>query len=679
MSLSPSGGTFRTLLGQLADEDFAGRSFELSLFREKLKPESPSAERIVNVYGPGGIGKTSLLAQFRRIAENAGAAYASVDMREAAANPELLCREAAHQLGFETTIDHMNVPDRDFVNRLREIAANKPVVLALDRFEEAGTLDEWLRIRMLPELPANLLIVIAGRYPLGGPWLSAGWRRLTIPLPLGELEYADVRDYAHRIGLGDSDWTDELWIRSAGYPLSLSLLAQLAVARQSAGVKSLNLSMQWQREKLDALLRLWLDEAPEDDIRPLLYAAAIPRSFDHELLNEIAGHSWAHSLFDRLIRLSFVRRTDRSWQIHDLVRERLRGEMQERSPELYAEYVERAIGKLRARADASLAQGMPAAGREMSELLSLVGNPILRAHFRRTRATDHYWETATEGTIAEAEHYVSYRLANAKPYIIACSDPESNAVFRYELTAEESVMRLRGWNVRELHAMDNRSIRLLRGPEGDVAGLAAILSIRPDTLMALTRLAASAQAISELPSDKDVLGGQYIVALDVSDMERIELRSALVHLQFELALGGKLLLSAPPVPDYYRDAHEANGYVPVNGSDSSTTALLYAIDTRTTAGMRAYLDRIVQRQATASNDARPSQPAADFMLTAREQEVADLLIRGATNAEIAARLFVSEAAVKKHVNAMLHKTGLSNRTQLAACLIERQQSRNLSS
>lgn len=674
MSLSHSEGTFRTLLGQLADEDFAGRRFELSLFREKLKPESPSGERIVNVYGPGGIGKTSLLAQFRRIAEEAGAAYATVDMRDMAANPDLLCREAARQLGFEFAAGTSDAPESDFVNRMREIAATTPVVLAFDRFEEAGTLDEWLRVRMLPELPANLLIVIAGRYPLGGPWLSAGWRRLTIPLPLGELEYADVRDYARRLGLGsDSESTDELWIQSAGYPLSLSLLAQLAVARRSAGVKTLKLARE--REKLDALLRLWLDEAPEDDIRPLLYAAAIPRTFDHELLNDIAGHPWAHSLFDRLIRLSFVRRSDRSWQIHDLVRERIRGELQERSPDLYAEYIERAIGKLRARADASLAHGLPAAAREMSELLSLVGNPILRAHFRRTRATDHYWETATEGTIAEAEHYVSYRLANAKPCTIACSDPESNAVFRYELTAEESVLRLRGWNVRELYAMDNRSIRLLRGPEGDVAGLAAILSIRPDTLMALTRLAASAHAISKLPSDKDVLGGKYIVALDISDMERIELRSALVHLQFELALGGALLLSAPPAQDYYRDAHEANGYVPVQGN--AEPALLYEIDTRTTAGMRAYLDRVMQRQRySVSSPVQPAPYAVDFTLTTREQEVADLLIRGSTNAEIAARLFVSEAAVKKHVNAMLSKTGLSNRTQLAACLIERQQSRN---
>lgn len=125
-----------------------------------------------------------------------------------------------------------------------------------------------------------------------------------------------------------------------------------------------------------------------------------------------------------------------------------------------------------------------------------------------------------------------------------------------------------------------------------------------------------------------------------------------------------------------RDAHEANGYVPVNQSGSNGPSLLYEIDTRATSGMQAYLDRVMQRQAPAANHSHPVRHTADIALTTREQEVAALLVRGATNAEIAARLFVSEAAVKKHVNAMLHKTGLSNRTQLAACLIERQQSRN---
>ncbi|UUZ87056.1 LuxR C-terminal-related transcriptional regulator [Paenibacillus sp. P26] len=60
---------------------------------------------------------------------------------------------------------------------------------------------------------------------------------------------------------------------------------------------------------------------------------------------------------------------------------------------------------------------------------------------------------------------------------------------------------------------------------------------------------------------------------------------------------------------------------------------------------------------------------ASSPLTPREREVAERLVNGETNAEIAASLFISEAAVKKHVNAMLHKYGVKNRTRLAKCLI----------
>ncbi len=52
-------------------------------------------------------------------------------------------------------------------------------------------------------------------------------------------------------------------------------------------------------------------------------------------------------------------------------------------------------------------------------------------------------------------------------------------------------------------------------------------------------------------------------------------------------------------------------------------------------------------------------------LTDREREVATAVGAGASNAEIAASLFMSEATVKAHVSRLLSKLDLSNRVQIA--------------
>jgi two-component system NarL family response regulator len=58
-------------------------------------------------------------------------------------------------------------------------------------------------------------------------------------------------------------------------------------------------------------------------------------------------------------------------------------------------------------------------------------------------------------------------------------------------------------------------------------------------------------------------------------------------------------------------------------------------------------------------------------LTARELEVLHLIVAGKSNKEIGNALFISEATVKTHVNSLLSKMGVEDRTQAATSALQR--------
>jgi DNA-binding NarL/FixJ family response regulator len=81
---------------------------------------------------------------------------------------------------------------------------------------------------------------------------------------------------------------------------------------------------------------------------------------------------------------------------------------------------------------------------------------------------------------------------------------------------------------------------------------------------------------------------------------------------------------------------------------------------------RAALDPAVQHylvDAIATHPDVTAAPALPDGLTQREAEVLTLIAEGLTNAEIAARLCISEATVKSHINHLLTKIGARDRAQ----------------
>ena len=90
-------------------------------------------------------------------------------------------------------------------------------------------LDAYLRRDVLPALPDQALVVIAGRGAPDHGWFAGGWEALTARLDLGALAPQDARRLLAAHGLSDDrvpaiiDW-------AAGSPLALALAADAAIA-----------------------------------------------------------------------------------------------------------------------------------------------------------------------------------------------------------------------------------------------------------------------------------------------------------------------------------------------------------------------------------------------------------------------------------------------------------------
>ena len=110
----------------------------------------------------------------------------------------------------------------------------------------------------------------------------------------------------------------------------------------------------------------------------------------------------------------------------------------------------------------------------------------------------------------------------------------------------------------------------------------------------------------------------------------------------------------------------ARGYLTKDAGAEEIRRALEAV-----VGGEVALDPAVQRHlvdvlAGGAGGPGPAAPALPDGLTPREAEVLALIAEGLTNAEIAARLVVSEATVKSHVNHLLAKIGARDRAQAVA-------------
>lgn len=87
----------------------------------------------------------------------------------------------------------------------------------------------------------------------------------------------------------------------------------------------------------------------------------------------------------------------------------------------------------------------------------------------------------------------------------------------------------------------------------------------------------------------------------------------------------------------------------------------------TRAGLPTLAPEVTQILLTSA----PAPQSSSTQLTAREQEVLDLMEAGLSNAEVARHLKISQYTVKNHVSNILEKLGVSNRTEAVSLVLKK--------
>ncbi|MCZ6680144.1 MAG: ATP-binding protein [Candidatus Poribacteria bacterium] len=331
MLYNQEGGNLMT--SRLADHldaaryrQFIGRVREQPLFQSALTTSKPPFH-LLYVFGPGGIGKTTLLGKFVSLCQDAQVQAIAIDARNIEPSPN----------SFVTALGHaMGVSPQDTIP---EVFASQPSrhVILIDTYEQLAPLDDWLRENFLPQLPENVITVLAGRQPPAVSWRTdPGWQTLMRILPLRNLSLAESRVYLTQRQIppehhqGILDFTH-------GHPLALSLVADV-----SSQGPSLQFHPGESPDVIKTLLEQFVENVPSRDHRQALEACALVYLTTESLLAELLKKPDVHELFEWLRGLSFIDPGQRGVFPHDLVREVLTADLRWRDPDWYAQLHRRA-------------------------------------------------------------------------------------------------------------------------------------------------------------------------------------------------------------------------------------------------------------------------------------------------------------------------------------------------
>jgi tetratricopeptide (TPR) repeat protein len=382
--------------------EFVGREDQLKVFRENIHLSIDDDRRrfIFNIWGQGGIGKTSLLSECRKIAEEKSFFIAYVDedakdvpstmgmiaeqferqghplkafseryrvyrqkRQELETDPEApngfsafagrtmargvlqlvdyvpvanvitssidkdtkdalvgqagdfasyVARKVTNKDEVRLVLDPLEVLTPLFLRDVKEIAGKHSIALFFDTYERTGDfLDAWLRNNLegrYGELPANIVILIAGRHELvRNEWSQ--YDGLVAHLPLEPFTENEAQEYLTRKGVTNKKVVDMILHLSGKLPL---LVATLAIGNPT-DLSAIN-------DPSDTAIDRFLKWVDDPNKRQTALNAAIPRRLNRDVLATLLGGENIDDLFNWLIEMPFVQEKTEGWEYHDVVR-----------------------------------------------------------------------------------------------------------------------------------------------------------------------------------------------------------------------------------------------------------------------------------------------------------------------------------------------------------------------
>ena len=334
-------------LGQRLERErarrFVGRAAELELFAARLQAAAAGDTAwdlfsVLWVHGPGGIGKSTLLGAYAETALNAGFTVAHIDARRIRPTP------AGIQAALRESFDPVESVPRPSADPDGDRGRGSMVVI-VDAAERLEPVEGWLREEFLPSLPAQTVVVIAGRRPPGEEWRAdPGWRE-----PLRVVSLRNLSRDAVQILLAveriPGDALGQVMALTHGHPLALSLL--IDAVRRSGTRPELPAALDELPDLVRALLSRVVDQVPSSRHRAALQISAHAAVTTEPVLRAalpMSDPQEVSDLWNWLRDLTFMEEGRAGIYPHDVARDILEADVRWRDPDAYADVHRRLRG-----------------------------------------------------------------------------------------------------------------------------------------------------------------------------------------------------------------------------------------------------------------------------------------------------------------------------------------------